>query len=66
MITKRSFKPKKANSETHLFLPPRMEVWFGQVDPEHAEDKRGPLPHQPPHLMDRLPQEQVPKCPGNI
>ena len=36
-----------------------MEVWFGQVDPQHAADECGALTSQPAHHVDGPHQARV-------
>ena len=37
-----------------------MEVWPGQVDPEHAENIRSPDTPEPLHHLDGSDQEEIP------
>ena len=41
-----------------------MEIWFGQVDSQHAENERGPVPPQPLHHLDGPHQEEISRNKG--
>ena len=42
----------------------RVEVRTGQVDPEHAENIRGPDTAEPLHHLDGSDQEEIPGAEG--
>ena len=47
-----------------LFFIFRVEVWTGQVDPEHAENIRSPDTAEPLHDLDGPHQEEIPGAKG--